>query len=247
MEKESISLSETSNLTEKLLRNPPKLILVFDYAGVEEGDKVMKLRSALAASIYHSTLYKENNLPTICCFAGPHSKGDQSGSSQVKNHLMELGIDEKHILTRETTITTNTDIMQLHALMVVRNESPALIVTTDDHVKRTEQEVQNRFKKLENVGKKPNIMVISPSTIQLEKLNYREEKKETGEKLRKLIHSLNQEIPGGGPTEKVAYLLSRHWLLKKYLQPFAEKITHPYTPPNLQRIQRVAKKMLGKN
>lgn len=247
MSRENISLPKTSNLTERLLKNPPKLILVFDYAGAKDGDRVMQVRASLAASIYYSSLYGENNLPIICCFAGPHSKGDKSGSSQVKKHLIELGIDEEHILTKETTITTNTDIMQFHALMVVRKENPALIVTTDEHVKRTEQEIINRFTKLEKVGKKPNIMVISPSTIQLEKLNYKEEKKETGEELKNIIQSLNSEIPRGGLTEKVAYLLSRYSFLKQHFQPLAEKITHPYTPLNLQRIQKVARKMSGKN
>lgn len=237
---------EVAKTSEGILNNPPQIILVFDFQDAKEQDAkaVMGLRAAVAASIYHSTLYDGKQKPLICCFAGEHKPGGEAGSAKVKEYLLEFGVKAEDIDTRETTITTNTDIMQLHSVMRHNKnrkiDGPVAIITTDWHIKRTEQELVNHFNQHTSARHKmPLFYVIGPSSPELQQLL--SDKKETGlEELRQRIEDLKPLTPKGGLTEEIAYWLSKYPFLKKYLQPLAEKISHP-TPKKLAGIQKILK------
>jgi uncharacterized SAM-binding protein YcdF (DUF218 family) len=258
---------ETSKTAEGLLELPPQVILVFDFGstgeektkkhlaqltgnvagsiGGKETNDVMDLRAAVASLIYHSTLYKDGNRPKVCCFAGAHKQGGTAGSAEVKEHLIGFGINEDDIITTETTITTTTDIMQLHSLMKQLRMTSAAIVTTDEHILRTEQERINHFNAhIEAHGadyKIPTIYVVGPSSPELKELQYDKTEQETMEKIvQPRIEELKSQVTPGGLTEKIAYLLSRFPWLKKYVQPLAERISHPYTPTKLKIIKQLA-------
>ena len=143
------SIEQTFN-NENLFSNPPGLILVFDnYRGStperqQIAESTMAVRALLASYIYHSDLYSGRERPTLCCFAGEHQEGGESGSEKVKEWLTLCGVPEEKIITRQTTIITRTDITQLHSLAKEKQiTSPLAIVTTNDHLTRTQQEVKS--------------------------------------------------------------------------------------------------------
>ena len=268
----SLSPREVTKTAEGLIEFPPEIILVFDFEGTqeensmvrlkagvtgdvagatmkEEADDVMDLRAAIAALIYHSSLYDGKKRPKVCCFAGAHKPGGKAGSAKVKEHLHGFGIKEEDIITTETTITTNTDIMQLHSLMRLLHMTSAAIVTTDEHIPRTEQERINHFNTHINAYlkahgtdyKMPTIYVVGPSSPQLKELEYNGIEQDMMEKkVQPRIEELKSHVTPGGLTEKIAYLLSRFPWLKKYIQPLAERISHPYTPIKLKIIKELA-------
>lgn len=244
MEKLTLTPREASKTTEGLLENPPQTILVFDYQGAEKAYEIMRLRAAVAASIYHSKLYPEGNRPRICCFAGAHKAGDKSGSAAVKEHLLACGIDPQDIFTDESTITTTTDITRLHAYMKVHHLEPAAIITTQWHIPRTEQELVNHFNAHRHHPQMPKIYIVGPFSGELTKLEYTEDKQEQADKLKQEIERFKTAVPSGGMTEEIAYLLSvsPSWL-RRNLQPLAEFITHPYTPSQLKHIIKIYKKV----
>ena len=44
-----------------------------------------------------------------------------------------------------------------------------------------------------------------------------------------------------GLVEKIAYLISANPTLRKYVQPLAERLSHSYTPPKLDRITKISR------
>lgn len=213
MIKEILTPVSKDKTAEGLLKNPPRIILVFDYQSASHASEVMNLRSATAGLIYFSNLYTDENRPLVCCFAGQHSEGDISGSDATKKQFLKCGIPEDHIVVRKNTITTNTDISELHALMIARNiNGPAAIVTTDWHIPRTEQELVNHFNKhLENADipqKIPIIYVIGPSSPEIQQLTFNESNMEKAKELKQQIAELVNVVPSGGITEAIAYRLS---------------------------------------
>jgi len=242
-------IAEKPETLENLFSNPPGLILVFDnYRGAtpekrQVAEETMMVRSLLAAYIYHSNLYSNGEGPTLCCFAGEHEKDGEAGSEKVKKWLKLCGVPEEKIITRQTTNTTRTDITQLHSLAKEHNiTEPLAIVTTDDHVKRTQQEIDNHFshhlKKHGSDYNLPQIYVLSPSD---ERLDCLKSLYTSGviQQIEKYVqgHSLDH-----GFSETLARLLSSHpWL--RVLQPLAENIAHPHTPKKLARINKFAGKL----
>ena len=181
-----LETSISTESTERILNNPPQLILVFDdWRGEGEeanilAQKTMSVRAGLAASIFHSTLYQsQTERPLIACFAGTHKSSDQQdpvGSQpsalKVSAALAEYNIPPGKIITRENTITTTTDLQQLCAFARAYDINNIAIVTTDDHVTRTKLEIRNHFA---NHSWQPNITIISPSSSVLNNLRYPKE------------------------------------------------------------------------
>ena len=243
---QEIAPAEQTSSKENILANPPGLILVFDnYRGPSPEQQelalaTMRLRAEIAALIYKSDLYSDDQRPDICCFAGEHRQGEPPGSRRVKSLLLELGIPEGKITTRETTITTRWDMIALHSLEKSKKDPrPLAIVTTDDHVPRTWEELKNHFNRHRAThGKRyqvPTLFVISPASKELDQLNVQ------GEPQLEMISKLRAQSPllDHGLPEKAAYIISTK--LRPIL-PVAEKLTHPYTPPRLERIKTILSK-----
>ncbi len=270
MVKEIVSPVEASRSTETLIISPPQIILVFDFestgeekktqrlkaqlrgdvagsVGEEIASDVMDLRAAVAALIYHSSLYDGKEKPKVCCFAGAHKPGGKAGSTAVKEHLLKFGVNEEDIVTREATITTKFDIMQLFAYMAVHQlTGPAAIITTDWHVSRVIQELKNN-RTYKTHPDKYKVYVLGPSSEVLAQLPYSAEKTIEMQQRLQEISSLKEKDPGGGLTEKIAYLLSRlsaNPLIRKTgIQQLAEDISHPDKPERLNRMITAAKKI----
>ncbi len=242
------TIAEKLETPENLFSNPPGLILVFDnYRGPSSekkqmAEETMMVRALLAAYIYHSDLYSNREGPTLCCFAGEHKKGGEAGSEKVKKWLKLCGVPEEKIITRQTTNTTRTDITQLHSLAKEHHiTEPLAIITTDDHVKRTQQEIDNHFshhlKKHDPEYKVPQTYVFNPSNERLNRLN----SLYTPEVIQQIEKYVEEHSLDHGFSETLARILSSHpWL--RVLQPLAEKITHPHTPEVLTSINEFKKK-----
>lgn len=239
---------------ETFVRTPPQVILVFDnYRGPKLEDvanKTMNVRAAIAALVYYSTLYLHREKPLFCSFAGEHEEGGVAGSQRVASYLADFGIANENIVTRKNTITTTTDLMQLHSFMIANDLQTAAIVTTDDHVQRTKAEIENHFGKGRRHGKKPNIYVLAPSS-------------EITRSLGAYFNGFNSDIYlsiqeaislgrsgelSGGLTEKIATAITRIPIrhLRISIQRTAEQKSHPHTPTDLQRIQKAAQGILEK-
>jgi len=237
---------------EVLFSNPPQLILVFDnYRGPKlkgVADKTMEVRVVVASIIYNSRLYQDDSQrPIICCFAREHTPVDIPGSQKVARLLKKFGIPDHKIFTRKNTITTTTDLDQLHAAMISTRIKSAVIVTTDDHVKRTKLEIENHFGRGRKHGKKPLIHVMSPSSAVLDKIwlpdRFDDQQRAQIAELSSL--GMTKELDGGF-TEKiataVAFIPIRN--IRLIIQKRAERTSHPHTPNDLARIQRAAKRFL---
>ncbi len=247
MSAERLVSREPNNTAEGLLDNPPKLILVFDnYRGPkpiqkELAEQTMAVRAFVAALIYHSTLYEsDTERPTVCSFAGEHEPGAVPGSEEVRNHLLTFEIPPDKITTRQTTITTTTDMMQLHSLSKeLRIKGPMAIVTTDDHVKRTEQELVNHFSSHRDKTNVPQIYIVGPSSKELSQLEIPNFLNDSSRgEIMTIVRSGRLDH---GLVEKIAYLISANPALRRYVQPLAERLSHPYTPPKLDRITKISK------
>jgi hypothetical protein len=236
---------------------PPRVILVFDnWRGSDKnslmlGEKTMQLRAAIAAKIFHSTLYsKPEQKPQVICFAGEHKKGFQAGSSRVEEYLIKFGIPRQNIETRNTTNTTTTDITQLHSFLKEKGISGSVaIITTNDHVARTNQEIQNHFSRHKKRPQHLQFNVIGPSSPVLIELQTALDYKERLEFGYEIEYQIEQAIKNPadfdhGLTEKVAYRLSKHRLLKP-LQTLAETVNHQHTPEALKRIKRLKRQFRG--
>lgn len=255
---------EITKNKESIIDKPPQIILVFDYEstgeentakrlkaqltgdvsgsiGEEVASNVMDLRAAVAALIYHSSLYDDEHRPTVCCFAGAHKPGGTTGSAAVKEHLKKFGIKDEDIVTRENTITTKFDIMELFAYMFANEKSVAAIVTTDGHIARVKQEIKNNKARKD----KYTFYVIGPSSNELTQLPYSPERKQEMKNRLQEIETLKEKDPGGGLTELVAYILSvlsaNSWV-RRNIQEAAEEASHPYFPPPLERLMKGTKR-----
>ncbi len=223
---------------EGLQQDPPQLILVFDnYRGPNRKQRdlafrTMYVRAELAAKIYKAYLYKKNERPIICSFAGEHIDNSPPGSDTVSYILREaFGIPQESIVTRKKTITTRTDIQELHAFIIGHQiNGPVAIVTTDNHVQRTAQEWINHFKKKGSNARIPKLYIISPS-CNIPNIAKSQYPPTTG-----LNHGFSEKIAFG-----LATIPSDG--LRNFLQEQIEAITHPYTPPQLARIQKAARAM----
>lgn len=234
---------ELQKSVESFISNPPGLILVFDnFRGVSPekrsiAETTMHLRSQIASLVYFSDCYTDENRPFLCCFAGEHEKDGPAGSERVKEHLLSFGVPEEKIVTSQTTITTRTDITKLHSVAKARHiDGPLAIVTTDDHVDRTKQEVSNHFSyHLKKHGLNypvPRIYVLSPKSEELRGLTIE------GRTHDEITQQVNLDH---GLGEKLATLLAKYPYLRIF-QPLAEKTTHPYTPIRLQKIEKLVEK-----
>lgn len=236
---------------EALFNNPPQLILVFDNYRSHElweiAEKTMQVRAAIATIIFNSGLYREDaDRPLVCCFAGEHEPSAIAGSQKVAHYLRQFGIPENKILTRKNTITTTTDLIQLHATMISRALDSVVIVTTDDHAKRTQLEIKNHFGKARRHRKNPQIDVISPSSPVLDKLwapDHFSPRQTT--QIAGLIALGKTDTLNGGITERIATIVSSipFYGLRATVQKRAEQASHPHIPNDLARIQRVAKRL----
>lgn len=239
---------------ESFVKTPPEVILVFDnYRGPkleEVADKTMSVRAAIAALVYHSTPYLNRIRPVICSFAGEHEEGGVAGSQRVANHLTDFGIPSENIVTRKNTITTTTDLMQLHSFMVANGLETVAIVTTDDHVQRTKAEIENHFGKGRRHGKKANFYVLSPSSEITRNLGsyFNGYNPTMYFRIQKAISLGRTRDLSGGLTEKIATAIARIPIrsLRMSIQRKAEDKSHPHTPVDLKRIQNASQRLLGK-
>lgn len=245
-----VSRREIKRAAEGILNNPPGIILVLDNWRGKSPKKrsaalqTMRVRAAIAAAVHFSPQYKSSEQrPYVCSFAGEHIEGEQAGSELVKKHLLAFGVPEDKIIARQTTITTRGDISQLHSLAKEKRLDPntsLVIVTTNDHVKRTVQESINHFSAHRDTESIPTVYVLAPSSPQTGEIwsKYASESQKPiiGEiieqgKSRKLSHGLS---------EVFAYHLSRGQHIR-FIQPFAERINHWYQPEEVQRIGRTVR------
>lgn len=237
--------------SERIFNNPPQLILVLDNWRGESprnrylAKETMFVRSCIAAGFYHSTLYQEDSRPKIACFAGAHLPQEQPGSQTVAKMLLDLGVSPDDLVLRQNTITTTTDILQLAAYAFAYDISNILIVTTDDHVKRVRTELRNHFFQGGRNKRRPTVEVLGPSAKVLNHLSAPNAPHSVRRQINISIgigksNELNhgwQEIGALG----LASLPNERIRIK--LQSGAEKLTHPYTPRDLKRILKIAKKI----
>ncbi len=265
----------TDETAKGLIQDPPVVILCFDnYRGEspEAQNKVFLTtveRSEIAATINRSKdLYPEGNRPKIVCFAGEHKPGAIPGSQIVKAALLKLGTEEGDIETRTTTISTTTDITQLHSYIKENHITrPVAIVTSNDHVQRTEQEIINHFKKhipsrfkrfirmlqgkhAQKILELPKIYVVSNSSPELNQLSIPAETINSDLFLRHGHAAKAASLDGtlsGGLTEKTATSLSKipSWLQRDFIQKIAEAANHQHTPKALRRIKRLKRQFRG--
>ena len=236
--------------TENFIKNPPQIILVFDnYRGPQKEDvaqTTMQVRAAIAALIYHSQIYSDENRPLVCSFSGKHEPYQKPGSDRIAHYLRGFGIPQEKILTRTNTITTTTDLMQLHVLTNAHGLQNAAIITTNDHMARTKREIENHFNRKRNHGKSLNIEVISPSSKTLDLLQLPDNlganltiEIETSVELGR-IKQLD-----GGLMERLATVVSyiSEHRIRIAIQQKAQQIIYPYIPDDLSRIYKIAKFM----
>jgi len=242
---------------ERIRSNPPQLILVFDnWRGSKNRtphtkaleDLTMDTRAAVTARFFHSDLYPDSDFhPIICCFAGKHTPHGIAGSTRVAAILIEtFDIPVQKIYLKENTITTTTDLIQLHATLMANSISSTLIVTTDDHVKRTRLEVRNHFSRKGRKNKAVQIEVVSPSSSILDELTFASYlADQTKLDIFNAIMEGRSNDLNGGLNETLATIIagiSVRWARKK-VQGWAERRTHEYTPAELARIQSAARIM----
>jgi len=135
---------------------------------------------------------------------------------------------------------------QLHSVMHSRSIDKAVIVTTDDHVKRTELEVENHFGRGRRHGKMPTIKVVSPSSEFLSVFQFTSIVEESiKEKIKERVGFGQTNILDGGMMEKLATAVA--WIpprdLRIFLQNLSTRAVYPYTPVELERIYKGAKRM----
>lgn len=243
--------TQTRFESEAFSSNVPKLILVFDNYRGPKGEKIaeetMEVRSAVAALIYHSQLYKDHSQrPIICSFAAEHEPYGIPGSEKVSYYLTKFAVPDDKILTRRNTITTITDMYQLHSVMHSRGINNAVIVTTNDHVTRTELEVENHFGRGRKHGKMPSIKVASPFSEFLSVLQITGTVDEnTKERIMERVGFGQTKLLDGGIMERLAGAVSwiPHRDLRILLQNLSTRVVYPYTPVELERIYKGAKRM----
>lgn len=251
MSPERRSSSEVTPQTENILRNPPQLILVFDnFRGPTRKTLeilTMSTRAAIAALIYHSNLYQNESLrPTIGCFAGKHTPDGIPGSDIVASQLQRYAVPPEKIYTKQNTITTVYDLLQLHTTIQARNIQSVLIVTTNDHLKRTVIEVRNHFLRRGKNIKMPQIEVIGSSSEILQKIPIPAHLDErTKRQMFSAIERGKTSLLDSKFQEVTATLIASipNRMLRRIIQSFAEAKTHRHTPPDLVRIQKAAKRM----
>lgn len=240
---------------ETFVENPPEVILVFDnYRGSKLealADKTMGVRAAIAELIYHSPLYSNRKKPIICSFAGEHEEGGVAGSQRVARYLDRFGVAEEDIVTRRNTITTTTDLMQLHAFMIANGLKTAAIVTTDDHVHRTKAEIENHFGRGRKHGEKPQIYVVSPSSdVAISLYAFYDGLEDTIQPTRQQYTYDSSSIKelDGGLTEKIATAIAKIPIrsFRIPIQRWAEQKSHPHIPAELQRIQKASQGLAHK-
>lgn len=235
-----------------ILKNPPRVILIFDnYRGqsneaLRKSELTMLERGITAMRISRApNLYTESNRPKFVCFAGEHTNHSEPGSEALRRILLGLGAEESEIETRATTITTTTDITQLHSyLKEDETNGPASIVTSDDHVQRTEQEIVNHFSKHRPGHPVPQLYVVSFSTPEMQKLRLPAEVINSelfSQNYQALVVARKDGTLSGGGTEKIARFLSQipARLQRDTIQRAAELLNHQHTPDALRRINKV--------
>lgn len=206
-------------------------ILVFDNyipGETDKSQKIMRVRCALAAKIWHSEIYQApQKKPFIVSFAGVHQDGDIAGSGKIARLLVGFKIPKDKIITRRTTMTTTGDVRQLHSLVKeLRLEGPLAIVTTNGHIKRTGQEVHNHFRIHNNFGP---VHVISPSHhlnnfLSLPSHDVLDEK--VIRRMGNILALANTNALSHGPAEAVAWAFSKVPPLRPFQHAVEERSHH---------------------
>lgn len=237
-----------------ILEDPPQLILCFDnYRGTSQAAKrkaslTMLERGITAMILSHSRkLYSDSNRPKIVCFAGEHRQDLGPGSALMKKTLLGLGATESEIETRATTIATTSDITQLHSYIKERESDitgAIAIVTSADHIERTEQEIANHFNAHSPNNPTPKIYVVSFSSEEMNQLIFPTEVINSNlfsENWEDLKQAMEDGTLQGGPTEQVARFISHiHGQRRRNIvQGLAELLNHQHTPKALRRIKRL--------
>jgi hypothetical protein len=215
---------------DQFAKNPPVAILVFDnYIPGEEqrSQKIMQVRAAQAAKIWHSKLYKNpDERPFIVSFANAHENGDIAGSQKVARILRSLKIPEEKIITRTSTITATGDIRQLHSLAKeIHLEGPLAIATTDGMAMRTNQEVTNHQRIHNDFGP---VYVIYPKHVLNSRLTIPSslDPRAAQKMLKSLTVIARSQAVNHGPTETVARAFATIPPLRLF-QHFIEEKSHP--------------------
>lgn len=249
---ERLSPRPSAETSRGILEDPPGVILCFDnYRGTSQTAKrkasLTMLERGITAMILSRSKkpYTETNRPKIVCFAGEHRPDLGPGSALMKKTLLALGATESEIETRATTIATISDITQLHSYIKENNiTEPLAIVTSDDHVERTEQEIVNHFNAHNARHPIPKIYVVSYASEEINQLFL------PGEIINSNLFSENAETLAqaqrdgslkGGKTEQVARFISRIYGQRQrdIVQGLAELVNHQHTPEALRRIKRL--------
>ncbi len=249
---ERLSPRPTTETSRGILEDPPRLILCFDnYRGTSQAAKrkaslTMLERSITAMILSHSKkLYTETNRPKIVCFAGEHKRDFDPGSALMKETLLALGAGESEVETRATTISTSTDITQLHSYIKEKHiTGPVAIVTSVDNVERTEQNIVNHFNEHQSSYPIPKIYVVSFASEEMSQLLLPAEVINSNlfsENAEALAQAQRSGSLKGGKTEQVARFISRihGQRLRNIVLGLAELLNHQHTPDALRRIKRL--------
>lgn len=250
---ERLSPRPEGKTTRGILDDPPQVILIFDnYRGQSQAARrkaelTMLERCITAMTISRArTLYTESSRPKFVCFAGEHTKDSQPGSLTIEETLLKLGATEDEIETRKTTITTTTDITQLHSYIKEnRISEPVAIVTSADHVERTEQEAVNHFNQHNSPQHPiPKIYVASSASQEVAGLRLPTEVINSSffsDNVNALAETQQDGSLKGGRTENIARSISqiKGPRKRKIIQELAEFLNHQHTPITLRRIKRL--------
>lgn len=249
---ERLSPRQEGRTARGILNDPPQVVLIFDnYRGQSQAARrkaelTMLERCITAMTISRArTLYTESSRPKLVCFAGEHTKNSQPGSLTIKETLLKLGATEEEIETRKTTITTTTDITQLHSYIKEKCISgPVAIVTSADHIERTEQEAVNHFNRHSSQHPVPKIYVASSASQEVTGLRLPTEVINSSffsDNVNALTEAQQDGSLKGGRTENVARSISqiKGPLKRKIIQDLAEFLNHQHTPTTLRRIKRL--------
>lgn len=227
-------------LIHDLQNSPPQIIYVFDnYRGEDPVSKelaqqTMETRAALAALLYHSGLYwQDQERPYVASFAGEHQPSQEAGSHQVAGYLEHFGVPRERIILRTDTITTNSDMMSLHYVIKKERFTSVALATTDDHVVGAALEWINHFHDHKTKHKIPNMNIVSPSRLKITPLFTDPlERLGTGNELLAEIDWGTTDLLRGKFSESTGPDIIRRLPkpIRKHLQPFLERMTHGHIP-----------------
>lgn len=159
---------------EALLSRPPvAFIIQGDWRGTGHRNQkawdTMLSRCAVAAHLYHSTLYEDTARPLLVSFAAEHKPGQEAASTRIAYFLADFfQVAEKDIVVSPRSGNLTGDLTALHAFinrMRARGiQGPMAFITSDDLVTLVSREWQNHFQDHQIPHQQPNLSVLSPSS-----------------------------------------------------------------------------------